>query len=546
MKRFMFLVVSAAALCLFVGIATTASYAQISFATYQVTDNAADDGAVDVAVDPDGNTHAVYVRGGNVYYKKNLGSEELVGAGSGPAIGVSPAGVPHVIYLAGGNGVYKNRTGSSWSPGVNMMNAAMTLVDIDVDGAGKAHIVYVCDSDGDGYNEVFYANNIVSGFTEWPLADGSYSYGSGTYYYNPCIKVAADGAYRVVMEQQQWGGRASWSSKSILFLTPTATIGSEGYEWNTGVTTGRNSLALDGSGNAHVLYYSNGIILHAMVNGSWTGAPLAAGTEGAIAATGSTIAVAFRNGGDNIAYTQDIGAGFTTPQIVDAGRYPSIALNGARHIMYEKSDGVDQEIYLAADETPLPIQLASFIAVPNGREVSLQWRTVSEMDNYGFYVQRLGKDGVTYADIAGAFIAGRGTTTEATVYTYVDTDPQGDAWYRLRQVDLDGRVHFSEPVRSSGTTDVATTGPVGFSLSQNYPNPFNPATQIAFSIATAGQTRLVVYDQLGREVATLVHGEMPAGQHTVSFTAAGCASGVYFARLTSGGTSSMIRMLLMR
>lgn len=546
MKRIMVLFASAAALCLLMGVTPSTTIAQISFATYQLTDNAADDGSVDVAVDLDGNTHAVYVRSGNVYYTKNLGGEELIGAGAGPAIAVTAAGVPHVVYIAGSNGIYTYRAGASWSAGVTMMNASVNLVDIDVDAAGKAHIVYASDADGDGYNEIFYANNVAGGFAEWTLADGSYGYGSGMYFNAPCIKVTPAGDYRVVMEQENWGGRASWSSKNLLYMSPTATIGSEGYEWNTGVMTCRNGIALDGSGNAHVVYYSGSTILHAVVAGGWSGASLVVGSQGAIAVNGNTVAVTYNDGTDHIAYMQDIGAGFTVPQVVDEGRYPSIALNGARHILYEKSDGSDQEIYLAADEMPLPIQLASFVALPAGQEVSLQWRTVSELDNFGFYVQRLGVDGVTYTDIAGAFIAGHGTTTEAHVYTYVDTDPQGEAWYRLRQVDLDGRVHYSEPVRSSGTTDVASTGPLGFALSQNYPNPFNPATQIAFSIAQAGQARLVVYDQLGREVVTLVNGVMPVGQHAVVFNAAGLASGVYFARLTSGSMSSMIRMMLVR
>jgi hypothetical protein len=178
--------------------------------------------------------------------------------------------------------------------------------------------------------------------------------------------------------------------------------------------------------------------------------------------------------------------------------------------------------------------------------VSLQWRTISELNNYGFIVQRRAADGITYADIPGSFIAGHGTTTEAQVYTYVDNSPQGEGWYRLSQMDLDGRVHYSEPVQVGSVTGVGANQPAAFSLSQNYPNPFNPATQISFGIAQAGQVRLVVFDQLGREVATLVDGALPAGQHAAAFNAAGLASGVYFARLTSGSQTSMIRMMLMK
>ncbi len=78
-------------------------------------------------------------------------------------------------------------------------------------------------------------------------------------------------------------------------------------------------------------------------------------------------------------------------------------------------------------------------------------------------------------------------------------------------------------------------GPLVFGLDQNYPNPFNPSTTIAYRLAAAGNTRLTVYDLLGREVAVLVDGAMPAGRHTVSFDGARFASGVYLYRLESGG-----------
>jgi hypothetical protein len=544
MNRFMVLVVATAALCLLMGV--TAVNAQIPFVTYPMTTNTADDASADVAVDVDGNLHTAFVRGGNVYSMVNLEPEELVGAGDSPAIAVSAAGIPHVVSISGGVATYRHRASGSWSSAVTLAYGDVNVVDIDVDGAGKAHIVYSCNLDGDSYREIVYANNVAGGFTEWTLADGWYDSGSGNYFANPCIKVNAAGNYRIAMEADNWGGRASWSSKSILFLSPEGAVGSEGYDWNGGVTTGKNSIALDGAGNAHVLYYSGSTILHAVVAGGWTGGALATGSQGAIACSGSSIAVAFNDGSNHIQYMQDIGSGFGSPQTVDDGRYPSIALNGSRHIVYEKSDGSDYEIVLAADEAPLPIQLASFTALTQGEAVSLQWQTISELNNYGFTVQRRSADGVTYTDIPGSFIAGHGTTTEAQVYTFVDSNPQGEGWYRLSQVDLDGRVHYSEPIQVSSVTDVDANEPVTFSLAQNYPNPFNPATQISFGIAAAGQVRLVVYDQLGREVATLVDGVLSAGQHAAAFNAAGLASGVYFARLTSGAQTSMIRMMLMK
>jgi hypothetical protein len=88
--------------------------------------------------------------------------------------------------------------------------------------------------------------------------------------------------------------------------------------------------------------------------------------------------------------------------------------------------------------------------------------------------------------------------------------------------------------------------PGGFALSQNYPNPFNPSTQIEFALPKSSYARLVVFDALGREVATLVDGELSAGSHVRNFDAAGLAGGVYFYRLSAGTFNESRQMLLVK
>ncbi|MBS4027807.1 MAG: T9SS type A sorting domain-containing protein [Ignavibacteriales bacterium] len=72
-----------------------------------------------------------------------------------------------------------------------------------------------------------------------------------------------------------------------------------------------------------------------------------------------------------------------------------------------------------------------------------------------------------------------------------------------------------------------------FALLQNYPNPFNPTTTIKYAVPQSGFVSLVVYDVLGKEVATLLKNEqMEIGEHEIQFDASGLTSGVYFYRLT--------------
>ena len=107
---------------------------------------------------------------------------------------------------------------------------------------------------------------------------------------------------------------------------------------------------------------------------------------------------------------------------------------------------------------------------------------------------------------------------------------------------------FIQVFQKAGTSveKAEPTVPVGYSLSQNYPNPFNPTTQITYSIAKSGMTTLIVYDLLGREVATLVNGERVAGKYTVPFDASALSSGTYIYELRSGDARLVKKMMLVK
>lgn len=197
----------------------------------------------------------------------------------------------------------------------------------------------------------------------------------------------------------------------------------------------------------------------------------------------------------------------------------------------------------------LPVQLVSFAGVAiNSQSVRLDWRTISEVNNYGFYVQRRAGTETEFADLPDSFVPGHGTTTVPQHYTFVDhTATVGLLAYRLRQVDLDGLVHYSDPIAVSGPTSVEEVVPNGFSLKQNYPNPFNPETTIDFSIEEPGRATLEIYDMLGQKVATPFDEFAETGKYySVRFGGATLPSGTYLYRLSTEKRSEIKKLILLR
>jgi photosystem II stability/assembly factor-like uncharacterized protein len=104
--------------------------------------------------------------------------------------------------------------------------------------------------------------------------------------------------------------------------------------------------------------------------------------------------------------------------------------------------------------------------------------------------------------------------------------------------------------KSIGVTSISEEGlsklPNHFSLEQNYPNPFNPSTSIRFELLSRSFVTLKVYDMVGREVVTLIHGMQEAGSHKVSFNASGNPSGIYFYRMTTDKYTETKKLILIQ
>ncbi|MBX2992571.1 MAG: T9SS type A sorting domain-containing protein [Bacteroidetes bacterium] len=178
----------------------------------------------------------------------------------------------------------------------------------------------------------------------------------------------------------------------------------------------------------------------------------------------------------------------------------------------------EQTFQFSYSSTPVPIVLASFTAAATGNGVvRLNWRTLSEYQNYGFEVQRGHAVPAHFSTLPNSFVPGQGTTNIPHDYIFFDSTATPGLWYyRLKQINLDSTLTFVDPVAVSVPTSVGgNTAALSYSLNQNYPNPFNPSTKIEFTLKSGGFTTLTVYNLLGQEVATLVKGTMSAGRHSI-------------------------------
>jgi type IX secretion system substrate protein len=93
--------------------------------------------------------------------------------------------------------------------------------------------------------------------------------------------------------------------------------------------------------------------------------------------------------------------------------------------------------------------------------------------------------------------------------------------------------------------------PKNFSLKQNYPNPFNPVTKIEFEIPSnvkreTSNVKMIIYDIVGKEIATLVNSELKPGTYEVEWNASNAPSGVYFYKLTAGDYANTQKMILIK
>ncbi|MBK7104527.1 MAG: T9SS type A sorting domain-containing protein [Ignavibacteriae bacterium] len=202
---------------------------------------------------------------------------------------------------------------------------------------------------------------------------------------------------------------------------------------------------------------------------------------------------------------------------------------------------------------PLPVELSSFnVNAVEGTKAQLNWETATEVNNYGFEIERSLKseteESAQETEVSWekvAFVEGHGNSNSPKLYSFTDKNLIGGSkfLYRLKQIDIDGTFEYSEAVEIEVL-------PIKYELMQNYPNPFNPTTNIKFSLPEDAKVSINIYNILGEKVASLLNEDLLAGFHQVDFNAFSSgyqlASGIYLYSIESKNFKQVKKMMLMK
>jgi hypothetical protein len=344
----------------------------------QLTTNTTEDLNMDAAVDVAGNIHVVYERAGNVYYRGRTGTtwsaEELVAAGTSPAVGAGDTGVPQAAFLSGGLVKFSARLDGTWTPPVDVSPVASSAFDMAVDSGGVAHVTFLANTDlsGDsaGYVDLNYTSKAATSptfppsplriWSSWYYYDG---WGRSAYYYQdyaPVIAVDSDGNYAIAYNFR-WinggGGFNDWGTSLHVYQSATNTDASTAdYYKGYYPAPRRNALAVGIPGQAFLAF---GTTLGTALGTSWIQSPLPSGSAHALQTTSDpALHVAYVNGTNGIEYAvDDTGTGFAAPLVLStttSGRNPSVVVAGEPFVAYEASDG-DYEVFFARTTNAAPV-----------------------------------------------------------------------------------------------------------------------------------------------------------------------------------------------
>lgn len=196
-------------------------------------------------------------------------------------------------------------------------------------------------------------------------------------------------------------------------------------------------------------------------------------------------------------------------------------------------------------EFQLPVQLASFDAIPTRDAIRVQFATASELGNEHFEIMRGTSESGPFVKVTD--MASQGDATNQQNYEFVDSDVAAGQtyWYYLAEVDLQGHRAEHRDLMRSAAAEGAAAVPEAYALAA-YPNPFNPATTLSFTLPVSARAEISVYDATGRLIEKLAGANFEAGTHQISFNASNLPTGIYLARLSANDVSATVKLLLIK
>ena len=186
---------------------------------------------------------------------------------------------------------------------------------------------------------------------------------------------------------------------------------------------------------------------------------------------------------------------------------------------------------IVLDDTPVPVELISFTANIINTSVVLNWQTATEVNNYGFDIERCDSN-ENWEKIG--FVEGHGNSNSPKSYSFEDGKLiSTKIQYRLKQIDTDGSSEYSDVV------EVYIDTPKEFKLVQNFPNPFNPTTMVSYTLPTDSKVKIEITNMLGQSVEVLVNESKASGNYMETWNASNLPAGIYFINITARGINSI-------
>jgi len=324
----------------------------------------------------------------------------------------------------------------------------------------------------------------------------------------------------------QGGGFGAAGQVKLTYCNPATAVSAIGTGSGSGTISWTAPASYDNTNNETIVFLKNG----SPVTEGTPSNNISAYTANTVFGSGTT----FENDASAYCIYKGDGTSVDITGITNGATYYALVFN---------TNSINGSTVYSTGSTTngvLPVELTSFSASLAGNSVSLYWNTATEVNNYGFNVERSVQSQESQKI---AFIKGHGNSNSPKSYSFVDVSaPVGNVTYTLVQIDYDGTSKII------GTTQVTVVAPSTYALKQNYPNPFNPATSINYELPKSSHVTLKVYNLLGQEVASLVNTTQNAGSYSVNFStnSYGMSSGIYFYRLDTGNYSEMKKMAVIK